>query len=107
MTSIIVAIVIGVIITFIEKSMGKAGKKSAPGERSRSARPVRAPKPPVAPVAPELVAPASPFLAGEQIPESIPVKDTQMHENREPEFTPKQQELRRTIILGEILRRKF
>lgn len=114
MAGIIGAILIGIIITLIEKGLNK-NSQSSTTRATPQARPVRASarpprrKPVVVPEAPvEPSTPATPFLNFEEEGVRVTAEDTRpMAEAPRPAFTKSQQELRRTIILGEILRRKF
>lgn len=114
MAGIIGAILIGIIITLIEKGLNKDSQSSTT-RATPQARPVRASarpprrKPVVVPEAPvEPATPATPFLNYEEEGVRVTAEDTRpMADMPRPAFTKSQQELRRTIILGEILRRKF
>lgn len=117
MAGIIGAILIGIIITLIEKGLNKDSQSSTT-RATPQARPVRASarpprrKPVVvqeAPVEPSTTStPTTPFLNYEEEGVRVTTEDTRpMADMPRPAFTKSQQELRRTIILGEILRRKF
>ena len=115
MAGIIGAIIIGVLIALAEKAMkgdSREGQKRAQS-RVASVRPTQrqTPRPPRRKPAPVAEAPAEvakPFLQPQEEGVRVTVADTQpMTQVSRPVFTKSQQELRRTIILGEILRRKF
>ncbi len=111
MTGIVVAIIVGLVIAMIEKSMtkGARGQGKKPDARATEVRMPRTREayrqPSAPPPTPQSAPDSSPFLHGEG--ENLRTTETAPIEIARPVFTKSQQELRRTIILGEILRRKF
>lgn len=114
MAGIIGAIIIGIIIAFAEKAMKGGSQKAQEKPRTRTAsvhnaaRPPRRRPAPVVEAAAEPSRSSKPFLKADQEGVRVTVTESQsMPQVSRPVFTKSQQELRRTIILGEILRRKF